>query len=177
MKRYIIILLSLMCAPLLHANEPVIKNWDVSHTKDWVRLTTHGKEVYGHRFGLLKSTNACRYDMLYMTLSTYDKSIESVNIDEVVIEFKSGSDAFTLPVPYLGSSHLFGSVYGITFSNMLMTERFIGLIEKNDGISIQITSPLALKAKLDVTAEHFDLRGFSKAYDQAATICLQLKNP
>tara|TARA_R110001583_G_scaffold143663_1_gene295782 strand:+ start:39 stop:569 length:531 start_codon:yes stop_codon:yes gene_type:complete len=152
------------------AKEDVI-DWKVSSVEDLIRYEIHGTVVFGHKFGLLKYNASCNRKFLWLSWSSTDKSVSEFKGQDVVIKFTVGEVSFQTEVPLLSVNQIPPITTVMAFTNFIMGDKFIALLEQGSEIEVQIISPESLVSKLDIRKDRFSLDGFTIAQTESNKLC------
>jgi len=146
-------------------------DWKVSSDDDLIRYETHGTTVYGHKFGLLKYKASCNRKFLWLSWSSNDKNVAEFKGQDAVIKFTVGDVSFEAEVPLLSAKQLTPLTTVMAFTNFIMGDKFIALLEKGSEIEVQIISPALLVSKLDIKKDRFSLNSFTTAQKESKKLC------
>jgi len=146
-------------------------DWKVSSDEELIRYEVHGTTVYGHKFGILKYKNSCNRKFLWLSWSSNNKSVSEFKGQDAVIQFTVGDVSFQTEVPLLSVNQLTPITTVMAFTNFIMGEKFISLLEQGSEIEVQIISPESLVNKLDIQKDRFSLNSFTVAQEESNKFC------
>jgi len=170
----------LFCLAVVHhgnASESLweYKNWSVSSQDKVVRFITNGDVVHGHQFGFIKKAGNCNQDLLWISWSTYEKGIEGFKGGDAAIRFRVGDAQFQLDIPLITVHHFTPTFTVLAFTNLVVGDELISILEKGRKIEVTIISPAGLSGKLDIPTDDFSLNGFIATRLKAREFCEGLR--
>lgn len=171
-SKWIIALMLLCVSSVIYAVNK--STWTVKDgKKEGVLYAANGKLASGHQFGFLKVPKHCDADVLWVRLSSKDKSVKNMKGQKVDVAIMlDGATALVIPLEYFQYIPVPQSdVIATIFTNTPMNAKFIDLLKKSKTVDVKIQSPQALAQLMQVSAEEFDLAGMTEARTQAYNLC------
>lgn len=150
------------------------KNWTVDPEGHVVQYTSHGHTVYGHQFGFVKMAKHCDDDILWVSWSTYKKGLKAYEGTQTSFRFQIGKTSFELPLPLLSTFNYTPDLTVASFTNFVVNDRFIALLERHTRIQLTIVGPKKLLKKFDIQKDSFGLAGLRQARARAKAMCEKL---
>ena len=155
---------------------PEAREWSLETANDsLIKYVTHGWQVNGHEFGFVKKAGQCDKDVMWLTWSTYDKSIQKYEGKDVILNFKVAGESLNLPISYLTTGEI-GGMYIVTLTDFVPNERFMTLLESDYKIKVRIVSPDEFAEKFDIVDETFDLSRIKHTRDKAENSCKSISS-
>jgi hypothetical protein len=141
-------------------------------TDDKYRYSTNGKIVHGNQFGFWVDQNSCSHNVLWLTISTYEKGLPEHIGEDVKIKISIDEQKSVLVDVPLVSVFNFNSMMDIAiFSNFEASDGFITALQKGNSVSFTIESPNEIESKFDIKTETFSLSGFTAHHLKAREAC------
>jgi len=180
-----IFLLTLVGLCLLFAKENTAKenndyNWAY---KDWsvnrynngtLKAITHGKIIWGHEFGIVKIPDECEQNLLWLTISTYEKDLKSLKGKKVEFEIKVDEKKYNLDLKIVYLSKFTTIMHIVLFEQVNLNSDFINILKKGKKLFLTIKESNEIAGKFDIKNEEFSLSGFVANYTKLEASC---KNP
>jgi hypothetical protein len=148
-----------------------IEGWTIVESGGFVRNATNGTVVHGHQFGIIASKGLCTQELLWLTLSSSDKHVADFSGQDVVIKFSVGDVSFETSIAFLSANKLTPELTVMVFSNFVMGEKFITLLEQETAIEVEVVAPASLVEKLDINGDVFSLANFVAARARSHSVC------
>ena len=186
-KTFVFILVIFMFAlPFSYANAKDLqkikyKNWTVDFFIDnTIRYSTNGSNVDGHIFGWLIKPGACKIDVLYLAISTYEENAASLKkiLNGKIVPLKISFPEITqipktveIKTDFLSAIDYTPLLTVANFSNFHMGKSFDLRMKEQKKIKIEVDTPFS--KLFDITWDVYDLNGYISAKQKAHEICEQ----
>lgn len=90
---------------------------------------------------------------------------------DATFQFSVWDVSFQTELPLLAAEQVTPSIISMAFTNFVMNDNFIALLEQSSAIEVELVAPALLVNKLDVVKERFSLTGFKAAQEEASNLC------
>ena len=153
----------------------IYEDWEVDKFKNMVRYSTHGKIVYGHRFGWIKIAGNCDKDILATNISTQKENKDRLyhfkgdRVDlKVNFPQAEGEDPAIINTDLISVFDL-ATLKIAFFGNFIQGQAFDSLMAYFNTIKIEVTNPH--KIYFDIPSDEFSLNGYVAAKLKAKELC------
>lgn len=145
--------------------------WTISTTNEVVRFSTNGHVVDGHQFGFVKRKRACDDDILWMTWSTMDGNVKSLQGTDAQLRLTVGNVRVPLNVELLATYQPFNLTTLLAFTNFLAGPKLVELLGSGQQAEVEVIGPQELVSHLDIRQDTFSLVGYSQSRAEAQRSC------
>lgn len=164
------IALSLFCAVLYFKHylvdkrendELYPKGWTVDASGDSVLYTTHGTNVYGHRFGLWRRQDDPNGDLLFLEYSAVDEKASEFEGQNVIVSLDFGDEKVEVELTMVLSG-VMGTTQVMYFTNWVVGQELYRALVKYDSVEVRIIGPKEFVDLMDMESDVFSLKGYEK---------------
>lgn len=151
------------------------KKWKTdSLDNGYVRYITNGSVTYGNKFGFILHKSNCSNNNLWLSIATYEKGLREYVGKEIEFEMQVDDFTDTIKLTLSNVIPVLGHIDSALFTNYLVNERFLKLLEKSSKITFTIKKPDDIMKKFDIPYEMFSLNGFMANKLKATETCYNL---
>ena len=156
-------------------SELAIKDWSIRNDSERIFYKTHGTVIYGHEFGFFKPKGDCDSDILWITYSSANDEVLNFIGKEIVLMIDVDGTQFKIGINMLSADKLTPTTKIMAFTNYLVGEEFIKLLNKGRKVRLQIVEPKALMNQLDIKEDEYSLIGYKASRLKAKEFCNNVK--
>ncbi len=161
------LLTAVMQAPLVSAAS--VDSWQLAEVASSTGYTVNGNRVSDHQFGMLKHSNICNSDEMYLTWSTNSKNVWDLPGKRLDVTANFDGTYLEMPLEVVAIKPQGQGRSLITLAHVFPNSAVIDMISKADNVKVSMSGS---KAKyFDVKEDTFSLNGFTKARAQAQWAC------
>lgn len=148
------------------------KDWEVTDlNKQFLRATTHGTVIWGHKFGIIKPKSSCSTNLLWLSMSSTEFNLSVLKNKKIPIEIKVNDKKYLVKLAVSHIYELTPATSIILFENLSISEVFIKDLEKGNQLKLTILDSSDLSKKFDFKFESFSLDGFSANHAKLVEAC------
>ncbi|MEX1670086.1 hypothetical protein AB4876_14285 [Zhongshania guokunii] len=145
-------------------------NWDFEAISKSTGYTVHGQQTEGNQFGLVKHSNTCSSDELYISWASDSANIWALAGQKVSLAADFDGVPMDIPLEVISIKPMSGNVHQVIFGHSFANQELLALMSQAS--SVNVLMPSAELAKyFKQTGDSFSLAGFAQARSQALTRC------
>lgn len=146
------------------------KDWAIDKSDDSIlRMSTNGKAINGHLFGIVKKTNTCENDFLWLSLSTYKAEVKIKENQTISFELSIDEKKHPLKLKVRNLSKLTPFIDLLLFENLSLNKAIIEDLKKSSNVELKIIDNHLKKFKIQ--QDSFSLKGFVANYTKLEEMC------
>lgn len=171
----VVVTLFAACASQVFSGER--NAWKVEPISQSTGFTVPGSVAAQHKFGMLKHSNICGNDELYLIWSSNRPDVWGLSGKRVNILASFDGTALEMPLEVVSIKELGGNRHQVMFAHVYANEAVIDLISNSQQLTISMPQedPAAANA-FGVFQDSFEISGFSEARAAAAQRCNSLSD-
>lgn len=172
MYRHGVVLAALFTACISQVFAGERNAWKVEPISHSTGFTVPGSAGAQHQFGMLKHSNICSNDELYLIWSSDRPDVWSLSGKRVNILADFDGTALEMPLEVVSIKELGGNRHLVMFAHVYANDAVIDLISKSERLTVSMPQedPAAANA-FGVAQDSFNIAGFSDARAAAAQRC------
>ncbi len=149
--------------------------WSIKQQDALLRDITHGTEVWGHEFGLIRKLSHCDDPIIWVEWSTTKVHAGDLKQGSAVsLELSAGGTTIPVDLKLMAAGQLTPHTTVFALTNFAVTDDFIALLKRSNSVRLRVTGPASFLKMLDIDAETFTLKGFEEADAEAVRLCKKL---
>lgn len=146
--------------------------WKVEPISHSTGYTVPGSMMSQHQFGMLKHSNICASDELYLIWSSDRADIWSLSGQRVNVLANFDGTSLEMPLEVVSIKELGGNKHLVMFSHVYANDAVIDLIGKSQRLTVSMPQEdPAMSALFGVNQDSFNIAGFMDARAAAAQRC------
>lgn len=151
--------------------------WKVEPISRSTGFTVDGLGGASHQFGMIKHSNICGVDELYLIWSSNRAGVWRLSGKRVNVLASFDGTSLEMPLEVVSIKELGGNRHQVMFAHVYANEAVIDLISNSQQLTISMPQedPAAANA-FGVFEDSFDIAGFSEARAAAAQRCNSLSD-
>ena len=148
----------------------VSAGWEQEAISKSTGYSVHGQQGTANQFGLLKHSNTCNSDELYLSWASDSANIWSLAGQKISIAADFDGVAMDIPLEVISIRPLKGNQHQVIFGHSFANSELLSLMTQSQSVNIQMASA-DVAQYFTVTGDNFPLEGFVQARLKALTRC------
>lgn len=149
--------------------------WALDRHDDLLRDITHGTEVWGHQFGLLRKLHHCDEPIIWVEWSTTKVHAKDLKQGSTVsLELNAGGSEIPVELELMAARQLTPHTTVFVLTNFAVNDNFTALLRQSKSVRLRIIGPAAFLQMLDLDADTFSLEGYEQADAAVTRLCRKL---
>jgi hypothetical protein len=163
----------LLGSALLSSNglADVVPDWKIDEISKSTVYTTDGENTANHQFGLVKHSNTCGSDELYMSWSSNSSDIWSLAGQTVTIDANFDAISIDLPLKVVAIRPMLGNTHQVIMGHVFANAELLDLMSRSDAVNMFIPETSELSHHFANGNDRFSLAGFNEARTEALSRC------
>jgi hypothetical protein len=159
-----------LVAMSLTAEAKVSAGWELEAISKSTGYSVKGEEGSTNQFGLLKHSNTCAADELYISWISDSANIWPLAGKQISLAADFGGVALDIPVEVVAIRPMSGDRYQVVFGRSFANAELLSLMANTASVNLVMASPEVAQF-FSVTDDQFPLQGFAKARLDAQSRC------
>jgi hypothetical protein len=147
------------------------EGWSIKVIENLVLNMTHGTNVWGHVFGIIKKQEWCDRNILYISWSSYINTVQQFLGEKLLLEIDVDSKSFRFAIEITEAFQALPEMTVLSFTNYSVDNEFIDLLERSNSVKVKIAGPDNIIKHFDILQESFRLEGFKENNQRIKEIC------
>ncbi len=144
--------------------------WELEAISKSTGYSVHGQKGSANQFGLLKHSNTCGADELYISWASDSANIWSLAGQKVSLAADFDGVALDIPLEVISIRPLKGNQHQVIFGHSFANPELLALMTAAGSVNLMMTSS-DVAQYFTVTGDNFPLQGFAQARSKALTRC------
>jgi hypothetical protein len=149
----------------------VAPSWKVDEISKSTGYTVGGEDTASHQFGLVKHSNTCKSDELYVSWSSNSAEIWSLAGQKITMDADFDGIAMSIPLEVVAIKPVSGDVYEVIMGHVFANAELLDLMQNSSSVSILMPPTSEFSRHFNDGNDRFSLAGFNEARAQALSRC------
>lgn len=172
MRKYLsypILLGSLSLSISVFAN--IAPTWKIDDISRSTGYTVGGESKASHQFGLVKHSNTCGSDELYVSWSSNSAEIWSLAGQTIAMDAEFNGVSMSLPLEVVAIRPMAGDTHEVIMGHVFANTELLDLMTSSATVNIMIPTENTLSRHFNDSSDRFSLSGFKEARAEALQRC------
>jgi hypothetical protein len=172
MRKYLsypILIGSLSLSISVFAN--IATSWKIDDISRSTGYTVVGENKANHQFGLVKHSNTCGSDELYVSWSSNSAEIWSLAGQTIEMDAEFDGISMSLPLEVVAIRPLVGDRHEVIMGHVFANPELLDLMTSSATVNIFIPAGNSLSRHFNNNSDRFPLSGFKEARAEALKRC------
>ncbi|WP_339674095.1 hypothetical protein [uncultured Zhongshania sp.] len=145
--------------------------WEVGELSHSTGYTVAADSQTSHQFGLVKHSNTCGADELYLSWTSSSPDVWSLAGKTVTMDANFDGVSISLPLKVVAIKPGTGNSHEIIMGHVFANSELLNLMTHSDAVNVLIPATDAMSQHLDAGNDRFSMQGFNEAREQALSRC------
>ncbi|WP_295870627.1 hypothetical protein [uncultured Zhongshania sp.] len=145
--------------------------WKIDELSHSTGYTVTADNQASHHFGLVKHSNTCGSDELYLTWTSSSPDVWSLAGKTVTMDANFDGVSVSLPLEVVAIKPGAGNNHKIIMGHVFANTELLDLMTHSDAVNVLVPSTDAMSRHLNTNSDRFSMRGFNEAREQALSRC------
>ncbi|CAA0091974.1 Uncharacterised protein [Zhongshania aliphaticivorans] len=149
----------------------IAPSWEIDEISKSTGYTTQGENQAKHQFGLVKHSNTCSSDELYVSWSSDSAEVWSLAGQTITVDASFDGISMALPLEVVAIRPLTGNQHEIVMGHVFANAELLDLMSHSDSVNVFMPETNELSRHFNEGNDRFSLHGFTEARSQALSRC------
>jgi hypothetical protein len=149
----------------------VASDWQIDVISTSTAYTTESENTANHQFGLVKHSNTCGSDELYVSWSSNSSDIWSLAGQTVTIDANVDAIPMALPLQVVAIRPMAGNTHQVIMGHVFANAELLDLMSRSAAVNMFIPATSDFSHHFAQGNDRFSLAGFNEARSKALSRC------
>ncbi|MEX1665248.1 hypothetical protein [Zhongshania arctica] len=155
----------------INALANVAPAWQIDEISKSTGYTTEGENTANHQFGLVKHSNTCSSDELYVSWSSNSSDVWSLAGQTVTMDANFDGVSMSIPLQVVAIRPTAGNSHEVIMGHVFANAELLDLMSHSDAVNMFMPATSDVSHHFAKGNDRFSLAGFNEARAKALSRC------